>query len=227
MTGQHDHTKILTEEARRTLKPLGLRQKGRSRIWLYDGGWWIGVVDFQWSAWSRGSYLNVGVVWPWAPVAADFQTVEWGGRVDVPFIEFESEEQFRPLASELASVAAEEIGAFRRVCSRLDSAAEALATWRESESHRLEFYRKTRADLDEGVLRGLAGESSKARALFMRYLDQSEPHRDSAMVAGLRDLAEELRALVDRQPAFTERIRDEIQTGRRVLKLNPAADLPF
>jgi hypothetical protein len=41
------------------LTPLGLTQRGRSRLWLDDHGWWLIVVEFQPSAWSRGSHLNV------------------------------------------------------------------------------------------------------------------------------------------------------------------------
>lgn len=227
MSGSHEHSKILREEAKRTLTPLGLEQKGRSRIWLHDGGWWVGVIDFQSSAWSRGSYLNVGVVWPWAPFANGFEAVDWGGRVDVPFIEFESEPQFRPLAADLAAVAAEEIESFKTACSTPASAAHYLAVWHESESRRLEIYRKLRADLDEGILWGLSGEEGKAHALFAAYLTKSEPHRDSTTIADLRSLVEELDALVDKRAAFVERIREEIQVGRPILKLAPATELPF
>lgn len=225
MSEQREHSKILTAEGRRALRPLGLEQKGRSRVWLYDGGWWIGVVDFQSSAWSRGSYLNVGVVWPWAPFAASFQTVDWGGRVSVPFIEFENHNQFRPLAASLADVAAEEIESFKTACSTPASAAHHLATWHASESRRLEMYRQLRADLDEGILWGLSGDSGKAHALFACYLDKSEPHRDSAKIVELRSLTGELDALLDHRAAFTERIREEIEAGRALLKLDPAAEM--
>src|SRR5256885_11111558 len=54
------HSKLITAAAREILRPLGLFQKGRSRVWLDDQGWWLGVVEFQPSDWSKGSYLNVG-----------------------------------------------------------------------------------------------------------------------------------------------------------------------
>jgi hypothetical protein len=64
---QHPHTKLLIAAARDVLRPIGLTQKGRLRTWLDDLGWWLGVVEFQSSSWSRGSYLNVGVNWLWNP----------------------------------------------------------------------------------------------------------------------------------------------------------------
>jgi hypothetical protein len=58
-------SRLLTQAGREVLRPLGLRQKGRSRTWIDDHGWWLAVVEFQPSSWSLGSYLNVGVMWLW------------------------------------------------------------------------------------------------------------------------------------------------------------------
>ena len=41
------HSKLITSAARDVLRPLGLRRRGRSRVWLDDRGWWLGVVEFQ------------------------------------------------------------------------------------------------------------------------------------------------------------------------------------
>ncbi|MDG5809477.1 hypothetical protein P9869_44140 [Streptomyces ossamyceticus] len=38
--------RIITSAARESLKPLGLAQRGRSRLWIDDHGWWLGVVEF-------------------------------------------------------------------------------------------------------------------------------------------------------------------------------------
>ncbi len=47
-----EHTRLLTAAARSILRPLGCVQKGRSRTWLDDQDWWVGVVEFQPSAWD-------------------------------------------------------------------------------------------------------------------------------------------------------------------------------
>lgn len=57
--------KIITKAAREVLKPEGLFQKGTSRIWLDDQGWFLTVVEFQPSSWSQGAYLNVAVSFLW------------------------------------------------------------------------------------------------------------------------------------------------------------------
>jgi hypothetical protein len=63
-TGQV-HSKLLTIAATEELGDLEMRRKGRSRKWPDDHGWWLGVVEFQPSSYSRGTYLNVGVHWLW------------------------------------------------------------------------------------------------------------------------------------------------------------------
>jgi hypothetical protein len=48
------------------LAPLGLRRKGRSRIWVDDHAWWLVNVEFQPSARGEGCSLNVGTQHLWA-----------------------------------------------------------------------------------------------------------------------------------------------------------------
>src|SRR5205085_1650054 len=100
MSVQHPHTKLLNAAAREILRPLGLVQNGRSRTWLDDQRWWLGVVEFQPSGFTRGSYLNVGINWLWN--VKDWLSFDFGHRVDLPsegeFVSYESNEQFAPLA---------------------------------------------------------------------------------------------------------------------------------
>ena len=43
-----DHNKVLADAARQTLRPLGLRRKGRSTIWLDDHYWWQSSRPERW-----------------------------------------------------------------------------------------------------------------------------------------------------------------------------------
>jgi hypothetical protein len=99
------HSKILNDAARRILRPMGLTQKGRSRTWMDDHGWWICIVEFQPSGWSKGSYLNAGCSWLWH--VRDYASFDEGYRVET-FVEFQDEEQFASAADRLARRAAEE-----------------------------------------------------------------------------------------------------------------------
>jgi hypothetical protein len=105
MSRQHPHSKLINAAARERLRPLGLVQEGRSRTWLDDQAWWLGIVEFQPSGWTRGSYLNVGVNWLWN--VKDWHSFDFVYRVDEPgrgqmFFEYERDEQFAPLACKLA-----------------------------------------------------------------------------------------------------------------------------
>lgn len=57
--------KLIAKAAREILKPLGVFQKGSSRIWIDDNGWFLTVIEFQPSSWSKGAYLNVAISFLW------------------------------------------------------------------------------------------------------------------------------------------------------------------
>ena len=71
-------SRLITAAARVHLRPLGLRQKGRSRLWFDDRGWSVIVVEFQPGS-GPGTYLNVGAMWLWAE--RDYWAFDEGGRV--------------------------------------------------------------------------------------------------------------------------------------------------
>lgn len=65
MLSEMDHNKIIRKAANSVLKPNGLFQKGTSRVWIDDNGWYFIVVEFQPSNWDKGTYLNVAVHFLW------------------------------------------------------------------------------------------------------------------------------------------------------------------
>lgn len=118
------HNSQLAKVAKKHLGPLGMKRKGQSRLWFQDNGWWLGVVEFQPSSWSRGSYLNVAAMWLWN--AKDYWSFDDGGRVE-RFHEFKDTDQFAHVADTLATRAREEILALSRRFSSLAVVASHLA----------------------------------------------------------------------------------------------------
>jgi len=59
---EENHNTILKQTVRAVLKPEGLFQRGSSRTWIDDNGWFFTVVEFQSDWCAKGSYLNIG---PW------------------------------------------------------------------------------------------------------------------------------------------------------------------
>jgi hypothetical protein len=223
MSRQHPHTKLINAAARETLRPLGLVQAGRSRTWLDDQGWWLGIVEFQPSVWTRGSYLNVGVNWLWN--VKDWLSFDFGYRVDEPgkeqtFFEYESDDQFAPLARQLAMVAAERITHYRRLFPTLAAAATRLKGADDLER-----------SLDAGVALGLVGEPDTAAAMLDRFITWFESGEEAEWRsdddAPLYDRARLLRDLASDTQAFRERIRADVRETRTLLKLEPHVQLPF
>jgi hypothetical protein len=118
------HNSQLAKAAKKHLGPLGMKRKGQSRLWFQDNGWWLGVVEFQPSSWSKGSYLNVAAMWLWN--AKDYWSFDEGGRVE-KFHEFKDTDQFAHVADTLATRAGDEILALSQRFSSLAVVASHLA----------------------------------------------------------------------------------------------------
>lgn len=99
------HSEILACAGEAHLAPLGLVRRGKSRTWFRDNGWWLSIVEFQPSAWSKGSYLNVAAMWLWYP--KDHFTFDECVRVG-RFVEFGGAESFPAEADALGRAAAGE-----------------------------------------------------------------------------------------------------------------------
>jgi hypothetical protein len=111
-------TKVITASAKSVLRPFGCIQKGRSRVWIDDRSWWVGVVEFQPSGWSMGSYLNVSACWLWDEKDHLSFDVPSRQREFHPFLE---EHQFSRSATLLAEDAKSELIVLReRFRSPLD-----------------------------------------------------------------------------------------------------------
>jgi hypothetical protein len=216
VSNPHTHSKIITAIARDVLRPEGLFQKGRSRTWLDDRGWWLGVVEFQPSSWSRGSYLNVGANFLWYP--KDYLSFDVGGRARLPigrhgtdYVEFEDEEQFAPLARALVAAAVEKAMEYRSLFQTPRAAASYLASSAGNDDvHTLAH---------AGIAYGWTGDVARARPQFNRLL-KSLSRPDPGWETELRDRAAKLAALLDDPPAFQRRIEHDIADGRAKLKLS-------
>ncbi|HWA27784.1 MAG TPA: hypothetical protein VG734_19160 [Lacunisphaera sp.] len=195
-----DHNKLIAAAAKKGLTPLGLRRDGKSRIWYDDHGWWVIVVEFQPSGWSRGSYLNVAV--SWLLYEQGHWTFDVGGREE-GFKSADNPEQFEAAIDAMASHAAQCVQRHRRSFDSLErmyahyAGINLRSIW-------VEYY--------AAVLAGLSGNSSAAERHFstalagpcrfawehglrlrcqdlLRFLPQPEAFRDSVLGIVLRSRA--------------------------------------
>lgn len=212
-----DHNRILAIAAKSTLHAMGLRQKGRSRTWLDDHGWWVGVVEFQPSAWSKGSYLNVAACWLWAAKESfSFDYASMGGdcRI-VGFRPFESPKQFESDVTELATRAQKAISMLRVELSSISAAAEAL---------RRKKARQIWDHYHAGVAAGLVGDVAFATRCFDRVeLDAFTFN----WVLKLKQATADLRRSLTTPATFSGAVNSIVRDSRSRLKLSKLDNNPI
>lgn len=197
-----DHNAVINAEARLILKPLGLIRQGKSRVWIDDHGWWTIQVEFQPSAWARGSYLNVGI--NWLLYESSVGAFHIGNRVDVPFIEATGQDSFTQDAHKLALRAKEEVERLRVQFSTLQAAVS--------------YYRDCarRSTWDEyyfGVLLALGGDVAAARLAFESL---STRRMARGWEQALSKRAAELHALASDRAAFLDTMRGIVLRTRSI-----------
>ena len=215
MSTHRVHDKLIASAARETLRPLGFEQKGRSRLWFADHGWWLVVVEFQPSSWSRGSYLNVAAKWLWKEFPAwsfDFSFHPVGPRVS-HFCEFETEDQFREASRGLARAAAAETLRLRAALSDITAVADVLAA-------RVSGWPNPHWLYDAASAAYLAGRSDEAFRLFTQLsLPQPDDYPGAEWLHELRRFGGELAAITGDDDRLFEVLSDQVTRSREVLRL--------
>ena len=206
MPGPHD--KIIADAAKRTLGPLNFRRKGRSRTWFADHDWWLAVVEFQPSAWSKGSYLNVAAHWLWSEIGS--LSFDFGGRVQA-HVEYQSNAQFSPAASRLAEKAAEEAQRLTAMFTSLEATADILIAEQTAER---EHTGGGWMAYNAGVVAGLVARADAATEMFERVLGGSAPAGSALKVAAAR-----MARLVPDAARFKKDVALTIARQREALKL--------
>ena len=214
MSTPNEASRILTSEATAALGPLGLKQKGRSRTWLDDHGWWIGVVEFQPSSWSQGASLNVGCCLLWN--TKDYISYDLGDRAE-RHLKFEDSEQFRPHAKQLALLASKDVELWRKTLPNVAS----LSTYYNSRALPDNLWPQFHA----AIAAGLSGDASRATEYFSQIGPPSDG--DYAWMAEAKARAAKLQTLLPDLEAFRNEIAVGVQQCRKLMKLPPLTNVKF
>jgi len=210
-SSSHPHARLIQQAAKEILAPLGVFQRGRSRLWIDDHGGWLTLIEFQPSSWSKGSYLNVAAMWLWNE--RDYFSFDVGHRAR-GFVAYENEAQFQPEIARQAIAARERVLEFRKQFPSIDGIAQFLKkNAKERNPHQL---------LDAAIALVYVGKVKDSRAVFAKIFSQ-KPTYD--WEKDVQNRARQLEELLNDPAAFRKRIEQAVLTTRKLLKLPERADV--
>lgn len=129
MSGSNPHDKIIKRICKEVLLPVGVFQRGSSRLYIDDNGYFFTVIEFQPSSWSKGTYLNIALHFLWNK--NDFITFDFplGGKSRVKgFVEYNNDAQFEQAIRLYAELALEHV-LFYRTLRDIITAKEYAQKW--------------------------------------------------------------------------------------------------
>ena len=198
-----NHNKIINQAARKVLKPCGLFQKGQSRTWIDDNGWFLIVVEFQPSAWDKGSYLNVAINYLWSE--KDYLSFDYGHRVN-EFVAFSGDEiEFYSGMVLLSERALEKVEEYRCFKDMLYAKEQILGyNGHSSLSH--EIYNKM-------MICGLI-KDDKARVFYKKLEDNIKDSQLGWEKEYYTELSEKIAPVIEDAELFYEYVINKIKRQR-------------
>lgn len=186
-------------------------------MWLSDHGWWLNVVEFQPSSWSKGSYLNVATHWLWSE--SGHISFDFGGRI-AEHQPYQSDRQFTLAAAGLAASAAAEAKRLALNFSSVGATADLLL----NDVRTGKDYRNGHpgwAAYHAGVASALVGRSSDATDMFALVGASSAPPESI-----LHRAADRMSRLLANPSVFKSEVASLIERQRAALKFPPSSLFP-
>lgn len=149
---KNQHEKIIAATAEDCLKPLGFQQKGKSRFWFKDNGWYANYVEFQPMSRRIGTSANFGISWLWYP--RDHWAFSIGERQS--FVEYHDESLFQSSVSQMAGDA----------CAYAHASSEKLSSLEGAYAFSKQMAKPDWGEFDLGILAALTGRVDEAKELF-------------------------------------------------------------
>lgn len=209
------HTKIINAVAKRILAPKGFFQKGRSRVWLRDNGWFLTVVEFQPSGFSKGTYVNVAMHFLWGmQLSEEVPTIsyDYGWErlkpPDVPseFIAYYgNDESFAQQVEAMVKAAAKYAENYRN-CTDLTYARRLICTGRMVDAGWREY--------DRAMLCFLSGNLAEGTRRMQYFLNTLQKRNVQWATDALKRCEQEILPRCDTPEAARQMVLDKIQETR-------------
>jgi hypothetical protein len=207
MARSNELAKVIADAAKAHLQPIGCQRVRQSRLWISDQRYWLIVIEFQPSAWEKGSYLNVGAMWLWR--ARKGFAFHVGYRIG-DFVSYYDPEQFTPHALRFAAQAAEEVQRLRKQFKSLPDICQYLLEHTPESSWHI---------FHPAIAAGLVGEIETAQRLFQLYAEK--PTQGEQRELELRARYAALASQLDQPSLFRSSVEAIIQECRVLNGLPP------
>ncbi|MBB5712806.1 hypothetical protein [Sphingomonas xinjiangensis] len=204
------HSKIIAAAAKTELTSLGFRRKGQSRLWLADRGSWLNVVEFTPSRWSKSVSLMNAAHWLW--VDAGFMSFNEAVSSNC-YAEFETEDQFRSAAGEIAKTARANALAMDERFSSFDMIADFVIERARSSPERMG---PSWWGYEAGIASGLIGSFEEAGTFLHGVTDNRVTGRAAPLLPLIAD-----------PEGFRGKVNDVVAQERTRLKLKALARPAF
>lgn len=212
-----DHNKLIKQVGKSVLNPLGLFQRGNSRMWIDDNGWCLTWLAFDSSAWSKGSHLSVGVSYLWRSsewLAVDYYRKDW--RL-CEFVEFTgNEEAFYKEIYSMAELGAKQAIEYRELrdisLAREEICRANVACCPPQVTH--QFYNKM-------MLCGLA-RHYMTEFYYARWLESLKDAKDEWEMDYLREAEENIRGIIGEPALFHDYVVRKINVSREAWRAKPS-----
>ena len=199
MTAAADHNKLVKQAAKSVLNPAGLFQKASTRMWIDDNGWYLILVEFQPSMWSKGSYLNVGIHYLWD--ARDYLGFDYGYRIS-GFVEYKDDDDaFLKEMLLFAEKAREKVLQYRQFRD-MEYAKQQICSYRQSLGEARRLYHNM---MICGLCRDL-----EAKTYYTELMDMLPRATSVWEKAYYRELTESIAPLIEDPVGFQNYICEKI-----------------
>ena len=114
--GINPHDQIIRQLCKETLLPLGVFQKGTSRIYVDDNGYFFTVLEFQPSGFAKGTHFNIALHFLWNKRDHFSFDFPFGADIRVKnFVEYQNNEQFTREVTKYVQEAARQVMFYRKL----------------------------------------------------------------------------------------------------------------
>jgi hypothetical protein len=197
------HGRVISAAAKSALWAVGFRQRGRSRLWLLDHGYWLNLVEFTPSRWSKSVSLMNGAHWLWTG------TGSMSFNEAVPsscHAEFRTEDQFAEAVNEIAKMASRNALEIEARFQSFSAIAAFVVERARTSPNRMGA---SWWGYEAGIATGLNGNFGEARDFLRGVSDERVISRAQALLP-----------LLDNPEAFMREVNRLVSLQRATLKLS-------